>query len=76
MLHRLTQAEAYAQQPVHGVMTIREPGAAAAGSGGAAPADADEEFARQLQAKMDAADARRRAAWSCSVTGSQLKRMH
>ena len=61
------QAEAYAQQPAHGAMTIREPGASSAeagGAGGAEPMDADEEFARQLQAKMDAKDARKCAAGS------------
>ena len=66
-----TQAEAFAQQPAHGAMTIREPGAAgsaAAGPGGAEPVDADEEFARQLQAKMDAADARK-----CAACGRRLQ---
>lgn len=68
----LLQARAFAQQPRGdrdgGAMTIREPGQAANGS--AAPeakgdgADAeqmetDEDFARQLQAKMDAEEARR-----------------
>ena len=50
-------------------MTIREPGAGgasdAAGATAAEPIDADEDFARQLQAKMDAADARRCASWPC-----------
>ena len=67
------QAEAYAQQPAHGAMTIREPGASGAEAGGAGsvePMDADEEFARQLQAKMDAKDARKCGAdsWLASTS--------
>ena len=67
---RLGQADAYARQSTHGPMTIREPSAGgssgAPGAGGASmepsgaePMEADEDFARQLQAKLDAADARR-----------------
>jgi len=70
MLVCTTQAEAYAQQPAHGAMTIREPGgsgAEAGGAGSAEPMDADEEFARQLQAKMDAKDARKCAEGSWSA---------
>ena len=65
---RYMQAEAHARQIPHGPMRIREPGAGgSSGAGGAStepcsaaePMEADEDFARQLQAKLDAADARR-----------------
>lgn len=67
------QAEKGLVRRAGGAMAIREPGAGPAGASGAEgpPAsqqmDADMDFARQLQAQMDAEEARRECASASSL---------